>query len=328
MKKVLLLILTVISAIFCQAQINEKDSVVNVVAYFHKGDTLVYNYTTQKVKYEKNDTLFDLFLGSEFQLVVLDETDKSYRIEYTPLSYFYAPDSLLTEKGKMSCAIAKAAEKKMGYQKAIFVTNEFGTIQRVENYKEISKKCISSADALVKETYAQMPGLEKIISKNTMKQMFISKAKTQEDVLAMYEEMEALFGFHGLAPKLGDTTTIVNNSKSYIYSGKDQPDEYGTEGDYVVYVQEDATIPAEQVKKLIDQQINIFDGALGKEINNIWQKNSNSIPAMTVTSKNLIRYWNNGWPKETTVSKSVKLENEKEPRPIEIRTIEWTRRVF
>ncbi len=328
MKKELLLILTVISAIVCQAQINEKDAVVNVVAYFHKGDTLVYNHTTQKVKYEKNDTLFDAYLGSEFQLVVLDETDKGYRIEYTPLSYFYAPDSLLTEKGKLSTAMVKAAEKKLGFLKAIFVTNEFGTVQRIENYKELSKKINNTADAVIKEMYAQMPILEKIISKNTMKQQYLSNAKTQESILATYDEMETLFGIHGLAPKLGDTTTVDGNTKTYVYSGKDQPDEYGTEGDYVVYVQEDINFTAEQVKEFVGQQINLFDGALGKEISEAWQKGSSAIPAMSVTSKNVIRYWNNGWPKEATTTKSVKLENEKEPRPIEIRSFEWTRRVF
>lgn len=328
MRTTILALCCLVSAIAGQAQINLKDSTVNVVAYFHKNDTLTYNYTHYKLNYDSKDTLFDSYIGTEFRLVVLDETDKGYRIEYTPIAEYYAPDSQLSDKGKMLTTLAKSAGKKLGTQKAIFVTDEYGRLKKVENYKEIIKHYKSLADEMVEDMYAMNPGLSKMINKATMKKELLSKGETESDVMAMYDEMYILFCIHGQALSMGDTTTVSGNQKTYAYSGEDQPDNHGTEGDYVIYLQTDLSISANEVKNLIDKKMFLFDGTMGKEIGEAWQKNSINTPSMDITHKQIFRYWSNGWLKESTITQFLKLSNEKEARPIEVQTIEWTSRVF
>ena len=63
------------------AQQASQDSVVNVIAYFCKNDTMCYQYQDYEAKVENNDTIVDHYIKSDIQLVVVDSTSKGYLID-------------------------------------------------------------------------------------------------------------------------------------------------------------------------------------------------------------------------------------------------------
>ncbi|MCR5568821.1 MAG: hypothetical protein K6G31_06055 [Paludibacteraceae bacterium] len=332
MKKTLLLILSIVSAVICQAQIQIKDSTVNVVAYFNKGDTVIYEYTHMNPKYIGKDTLYDVYLVSKFQLSVLSASDdKGYRLEYTPINCTYAPDSLLTETGKLGVKMAKAIERIAFKMKPIFVMDEYGSLKKIENSKEIMSKWKKAVDIAVKTMYDEEPNLEKLIKKKAMKESMLAVANTEADLWKLYEEVILLFAYHGQAFGMKDTTVTNVTGSTYVYSGKDQPDEYGTDEDYVVFAKQTTNIPSETVKSFVGEKL---EQLVGKDmidsLNSIVAK-SDGWPDLEMTNTHIIRYWFNGWPKETTTVKKVRPTNymkEEDAKAREIRFIEWTNRRF
>ena len=326
MKKSLLLFFSIISAVFCHGQISTKDSTVNVVAYFNKGDTVTYGYTHMNPKYIGKDTLYDTYLTARFQLSVLSASDKGYRIEYTPGSYVCAPDSVLTEAGRIGIKMVKAVEQIANKTKLIFVLDEYGSLKKIENSKEIISKWRKLVDVAIKTIYKEDPRLEKVIDKKAMKEYMLSTAKTEDDLWKLYEEMILLFGYHGLAFDMKKTTIENEAGLREFYSGKDRPDKYGTDNDYMVYAKQTTNIPSETVQTLVGEQL---EQLVGKEMVDSLQnivKGASGWPDIEVTNTHIVRYWSNGWPKETSTVIKVRptsVVKEELAKPKEIRTIEW-----
>ncbi|MBP3715875.1 MAG: hypothetical protein J6I79_00055 [Paludibacteraceae bacterium] len=331
MKKFFLLVFTIVSAFVCQAQINSKDSIVNVVAYFNKGDTVIYEYTHMTPKYVGKDTLYDINMKSKIQLVVLSASDEGYRIEYTPLGTTYASDSILTEFGKIGVKMGKATESIEKKMKPVFVTDEYGTLVKIENSKQIMSQWKKYADECVKYWYKEEPEMEKLIKKKDMKEMLLNSAKTEADLWNLYEEMFLLFGYHGQAFGMKDTTVANENGTTYVYSGKDQPDEYGTDEDYVVFAKQTVSFSPETVQALVGGKMEQLVGEdMVDSLNKVFKKTT-GWPAIEVTNTHIVRYWTNGWPKETTTVKKLRPitgEKEEEGKTRDFRFIEWTNRRF
>ncbi len=326
MKKILLLFFSIVSAVFCQAQTNTEDSTTNVVAYFNKGDTVIYEYTHMNPKYIGKDTLYDLYLKSRFQLSILSASDEGYRMEYTPISNTYLPDSLLTEEGKTGVKMMKAMEQIAYKIKPIFVLDEYGSLKKIENSKDIMSKWKKLVDVAVKALYDEEPGMEKVIKKKDIKKYMLSMAKTENDLWELFEEMIVLFSYHGKAFAMKDTTIATETGSTYIYSGKDQPDEYGTDNDYMVFAKQTANIPSETVQNFVGEQMEKLVGEEMADSLNKIVKGSTGWPAIEVTNTHIVRYWYNGWPKETTTVKKVRPTNymkEEDAKAKEIRFIEW-----
>ncbi len=326
MKKSLLLFFSIISAVLCHGQISTKDSTVNVVAYFNKGDTVIYDYTHKNPKYIGKDTLYDAYLTARFQLSVLSASDKGYRIEYTSGSYVCAPDSVLTEAGRIGIKMVKAVEQIGNKMKPIFVLDEYGTLKGIENSKEIISKWGKLVDVAIKTIYKEDPRLEKVIDKKAMKEYMLSTARTEADLWKLYEEMVLLFGYHGRAFDMKKTTIESETGVTEVFCGKDRPDKYGTDNDYMVYAKQTTKIPSETVQALVGGQM---EQLVGKEMVDSLQnivKGATGWPDIEVTNTHIVRYWSNGWPKETSTVKKVQPKSavkEELAKPSEIRTIEW-----
>ena len=74
----------------------------------------------------------------------------------------------------------------------------------------------------------------------------------------------------------------------------------------------------------------LFRSLVGEDmvdsLNNVFKKTT-GWPAIEVTNTHIVRYWTNGWPKETTTVKKVRPTNymkEEDAKAKEIRFIEWT----
>ena len=326
MKKSLLLFFSIIPAVLCHGQISTKDSTVNVVAYFNKGDTVTYGYTHKNPRYVGKDTLYDAYLTARFQLSVLSASDKGYRIEYTPIKYVYAPDSVLTETGKRWIKMAKTGERIANKMKPVFVLDEYGTLKKIENSKEIISKWGKLVDIGIKTIYKEEPSLEKIVKKEAMKEYMLSAVKTENDLWKLYEEMILLFGYHGRAFDMKKTTIESETGVTEVFCGKDRPDKYGTDNDYMVYAKQTTNIPSETVQTLVGEQL---EQLVGKEMVDSLQnivKGATGWPDIEVTNTHIVRYWSNGWPKETSTVIKVRptsVVKEELAKPKEIRTIEW-----
>ena len=81
------------------AETSSADSLINVIAYFCKNDTMGYNYQNVKMKIVDNDTTVNFYSDSEFRLIVRDSTSQGYKFELQPISHhFETPeDTLMTQ---------------------------------------------------------------------------------------------------------------------------------------------------------------------------------------------------------------------------------------
>ena len=176
-------------------------------------------------------------------------------------------------------------------------------------------------DVAIKTIYKEDPRLEKVIDKKAMKEYMLSTAKTEDDLWKLYEEMILLFGYHGRAFDMKKTTIESETGVTEVFC-----DKYGTDNDYMVYAKQTTNIPSETVQTLVGEQM---EQLVGKEMVDSLQnivKGATGWPDIEVTNTHIVRYWSNGWPKETSTVKKVQPKSavkEELAKPKEIRTIEW-----
>ena len=147
-----------IAAQVVSAQQESQDSLINVIAYFCKNDTLSYLYEDYEAKVENNDTIVDHYIKSEIQLVVVDSTSKGYVIEYTPIK-----TTIEAYKDTMMAHVVQTIMDTMGDVKYLLSTDEIGTLQHIENWAEVRDYMKKSIKLMSDSLYGNYPQLNEII---------------------------------------------------------------------------------------------------------------------------------------------------------------------
>lgn len=137
-----------------------EDSVVNVVAYFCKGDTCEYWIYENEWKVDGKDTVKTLGVSTQVRLVVNDSTSKGYKMSYTFLDV--KADSVGDNfRDKMMAMVAERTAKSVIGTTINFETDEYGSITKITNLSQIKKQAKALFKASMKDI-ASMPIIQEM----------------------------------------------------------------------------------------------------------------------------------------------------------------------
>jgi hypothetical protein len=304
------------------AQQASQDSVVNVIAYFCKNDTMCYQYQDYKAKVENNDTIVEHYIKSDVQLVVVDSTAKGYLIEYNTLNTTVNyEDTLMTR-------VMQSVMDKMGDVKVVFSTDEYGTIEHVKNWAEVRTFMKTATKVIFDSIYANIPVMNEVFPRQRFEAQIASTFVNEKAFLNNCEDLQLLFLLHGKSLPIGKVEDDDPSDNGYpqhtvtVTSYGKSDDDYGFEDDYFVHCVSETTIPKNEVKDLLKLYFNkiISDKHLDEMNHTI---DSIDYSDAKVTNSERYNYFYNGWPCDMTQSK---LTNMMGSQSIEIKNIVWTTR--
>ena len=129
----LTLCLSIASVIPCLAQNTEKaDSIINVIAYFSKNDTVSYKETIFKCKITGNDTIVQSAVEQEYMLIVRDSTATEYTIECKDVDFH-----VLTDIPSYQDLLTRTIWEKTNHIPLIFKVDSLGAFKSITNWDEV-----------------------------------------------------------------------------------------------------------------------------------------------------------------------------------------------
>lgn len=340
MKKLFLLLAFLGTVLSTYAQTNavdqQQDSTINVIAYFCKGDTVKYTLTNQKFKVEKKDTTWEANYTEDFSIAVLDSTSKGYRIELQYLDFDFSQNP--QKKFDIEGEIQKLVSKDFKGMKAIFQTDEYGQVTKVENWMKLRDQICKITDKAVDEVF-ELKSLPKemrdsflqVLPKENLKATLRLAFSDQESVKQSFDELILLLSNHGYSfaigekkeeEKEGNISNTVTTTAGYIQVEDKDVD---TDGDYLVIHQKNISMPFKDALSLAggveaatlmfgDKYKDMAKKGMTKALEEIKE----DILVKTIQSS---EYWYNGWPKTIVSASETSVSNHKK---IELKTIEWS----
>ena len=236
-----------------------EDSVVNVVAYFCKGDTCEYWIHENEWKVDGKDTVKTLGVSTQVRLVVNDSTSKGYKMSYTFL------DVKADSVGVMAMLTERTAKSVIGTT-VNFETDEYGSITKITNLSQIKKQAKALFKAGIKDIAAMpiMQEMKKATGLDFMKTA--TQANTDEVVEGYLEELKLLFACHGSQYAVGehheheDATKDSYANDTYINASLEK------NGNYTISCEVVSVIPKETVKEVMGGLMGaITEGLKGKK---------------------------------------------------------------
>ena len=214
------------------AQQASQDSVVNVIAYFCKNDTMCYQYQDYKAKVENNDTIVEHYMKSDVQLVVVDSTAKGYLIEYSTLN------TTVDYKDSLMTRVMQSVMEKMGDVKVLFSTDEYGTIEHIKNWAEVRKFMKTATKVIFDSIYANIPAMSEVFPRQRFEAQISSIFVNEKTFLNNCEDLQLLFLLHGKSMPIGKAEDNEPSDNGYpqhtitVTSYGKTDDDYGFEDDY------------------------------------------------------------------------------------------------
>ena len=236
-----------------------EDSVVNVVAYFCKGDTCEYWIYENEWKVNGKDTVKTLGVSTQVRLVVNDSTSKGYKMSYTFL------DVKADSVGVMAMLTERTAKSVIGTT-INFETDEYGCITKITNLSQIKKQAKALFKASMKDI-ASMPIMQEMKKATGLDFMKIGNQTNIDEVVEGYlEELKLLFAYHGSQYVVGehheheDATKDSNANDTYINASLEK------NGNYTISCEVVNVIPKETVKEVMGGLMGaITEGLKGKK---------------------------------------------------------------
>ena len=238
---------------------------VNVVAYFCKGDTCEYWIYENEWKVNGKDTVKTLGVSTQVRLVVNDSTSKGYKMSYTFLDV--KADSVGDNfRDKMMAMVAERTAKSVIGTTVNFETDEYGRITKITNLSKIKKQAKALFKASMKDIAAMpiMQAMKKAIGLDFMK--IGNQANTDELVEGYLEELKLLFACHGSQYAVGehheheDATKDSYANDTYINASLEK------NGNYTISCEVVSVIPKETVKEVMGGLMGaITEGLKGKK---------------------------------------------------------------
>ena len=224
-----------------------EDSVVNIIAYFSKNDTLTYVYDYQEMSVVNGDTVSVRKLSRDISIVVTDSTENGYMLE------LISTDIHADKNIKKSFFEKKFFESIKG-EKVIVKLDEYGALQGISNWKELYDKgktlLNDEANTTDKET---LKGL---------KRMFDNTIKSEQGMMGMFPELDLLFGSHGIQVMVGENNFVDSVSSeipvTYKYIAYNDYEEDGTYAGCFTMALSETVIPKER-----------FSGLLARGLSNV-----------------------------------------------------------
>lgn len=212
MKRLIPIVIGMLSTVVAMAQ-ETQDSTVNIIARWNAGEKYAYEYSQKEIKIVNGDTTEVSYTNAIHIYEILEETETSYKVsvsykdEYSSDPVNNLLSDLLTER--------------YGDPKVIFTTNQYGTLQSIDNIQELSDQIVSIIDDMVNiliNVNEETPMEQVDMLKEQMKTMF-SNHDTIMQIFA--EDIGRVLYFHGCGMKLDQEYTGQIQVPS-IYPGVDQ----------------------------------------------------------------------------------------------------------
>jgi len=331
MKRILTFIAVLISyTLTIQAQISslqesQEDSVINVIAYFCKGDTMKYTYTDAVYKITQKDTITSSYYTRDCMIVVTDSTSKGYTMEFTPLDIKLANDSSAESfETKMNVTILKAFNN----IKVKFHTDEFGTIEAIDNWHEVRDLFLKGIKQAFDDFYADNSGIDSFLPRKRFESLVKLNVNNEAKVRECIEELPLLFNCHGNQFKLGTITKTDTTSSLYPTQIKAiatyMDDEEGTNGDYEISCSSITCIPPKETAQLMSTVFqNLFSGELAEK-GEAFVRDSLATyfknDSMKVEQLEQYDLFDNGWPAHMQTMKTAGVSFQKK---VEYKSIQW-----
>ena len=220
MKHFLLSIVTILVCLPAYSQINLKDSTVQVVAYWAKGDK--YNYSMNSSAYEVigNDTVLISKSMDMFTLEIIDSTDTGYLVQYKVLEEnFHFKDGDVND-------IVNQLSRATDNIPIILKTDQYGTFEGIANFEEYKKLVFEAVEMTRDAVFKIMESKSEEANLNNEQE---EEAKAQVDLMInnvfnmiknenfVYKSIEpvlSLLNFHGGKYELGmeySSETVVQS---------------------------------------------------------------------------------------------------------------------
>lgn len=296
----------------------EPDSTIDVISYFNKGDTATYTVTTKKWTADAEDTTVAYNIVEQIQLVVTDSTSEGYTIEYTPISL-----SVTDGEERPQGIMMKAMWDIFKDVKPLFTIDEYGSITHLTNWRDIRDRLKKASTIMFDSLYSDAPELDSIMPRSRLKALTAMQYRDENSILEAYEEMQTLFGLHGLTFNVG--TKETTDSTSYpskitaVSQYEDYGDEFSYDGDFSIKATTVTTIPNEEAKELLAGVLGLtLTDTIASQVNEVFSQALEG--DMTITQLEDYHYFYNGWPRLMRKQKIVRAMNHVN---VEETTIEW-----
>ena len=279
-----------------------EDSVVSVIAFFNKNDTLTYRYDFQETRAVEGDTVLLQSLSRNISIVVTDSTENGYTLEMIAENI---DDGEGNERSLSEIEFFKSIKG----EKVIVQLDEYGTLKGISNRKALCDK----AKAALNNTFGNK-NIDKETAKN-LKRMVEQTLNSEEGIMGMFPELDLLFGSHGIQVQIGENNVVDSTSSeipvTYKYIADNDYNEDGSYAGYFTMVLMETIIPKEKFssqlakglssmgfgkeKKLAGTLGDFFDKELKDDVN--------------IRGYESREYYPIGWPKKTVTMKESDMVN-------------------
>ncbi len=206
MKKIFLLLNTLIYMLPVVGQINLQDSTVQVIGYWNKAEKQNYKITETSYNVKNGtDTIQRQFYSYNVDVEIIDSTEHSYTIKWLYKNF----EIKETWNPVMEKLIS------MGNNLAvIFKTDEYGIFQEVVNWEE-GRDFMKKSGEMMKSEYKNIPNFDKFIDQIVA--MYSSKEALENSGI---EEIQQFYTFHGAKYKLGEELNLDVKIPNNFFNGE------------------------------------------------------------------------------------------------------------
>lgn len=272
-----------------------NDSLLYVIGWFNKRDTMTYLINETKWKIQGTDTVMNAGVKTLVSVTVNDSTDEGYAMEYKFLDF--KGDSLAdTELGNFQNRIVESLGKKIAGTTIKFRTDEYGSITSFDNLKQIKKQAKSLFKEATKE-FTKIPTVDSLKSIGFDITSHLKKVDADQLVEGYIEELKLLFLCHGMIYELGETNEHEDETDtsyaSDTYTSASVDDESGI---YTIVCQVDNEIPQEAIKNMVGA---IVEEIADEKVSDDFNANFDAqVTDGKLTSTYSAVYFPDGWPSD------------------------------
>ena len=284
----------------------QDDSILPVIAWFSKRDTMTYWIHDNQWEVNGKDTVMTLGAAAKVMLTVTDSTRKGYDMEYTFLE-FVSDDQIKSEAQNLIGQVMDILNDATVGTTIRFRTDQYGKIVKYYNLKDIRKQ----AEEVLAKAISKMPYADSLRAVGLDSDKLMSMIDSDDLVDGYTEEIELLFNYHGDQYKIGETESHEDaTEKEYASDTKTEiwldPDtyEYGISADVYSY------IPREDIKVLLGNLIEYFtDEESAKDVRKGLDTEFDSQVTTDGVYNSYVRisYFNDGWPQEVVSQDNISL---------------------
>lgn len=281
------------------------DSIINVIAWFNKHDTVTYRVNESSWKLTGTDTVLTASYSMIARINVVDSTANGYKMDYTFLDFptDALPDSASAIDRFQNQITDKLARKIVGTT-VHFETDEYGRITRYKNLGQIKKQARSLFKEALNE-FSKIPEIQGLKEMGFDVKDYAKNVDTDKLVDGYLEELNMLFMYHGLSMQPGenteheDATETQYENTTYTSATVDADD-----GSYSIVQDVTSILPRNELKEIVGGIVESFSN---DSITDSFNENFDAQVNVDCTYEDYLKidYLGNGWPYSIVRQKST-----------------------